>query len=129
MMASVRKVSSSPPSAVGPRKFPSTGFELIDPTTKFEEETLPFYRKEEYYPMRIGHVIHGHYQVVSKLGFGTTSTIWLARDLRDQNFWAVKVHINTLKHHQELEIYRHLANTSCDINFVKPKQHIRQLRE
>ncbi|KAI0182252.1 kinase-like protein [Xylaria flabelliformis] len=128
-MASVRRVSSSPPSAIGPRKFPSTGFEMIDPATKFEEETLPFYRKEDYYPMQIGQVIHGHYQVVSKLGFGTTSTVWLARDLRDQKFWAVKVHINTLKHNQELEIYHHLANTPCDPEFVKAKQHVRQLKE
>ncbi|KAJ2987997.1 hypothetical protein NUW58_g4209 [Xylaria curta] len=128
-MASVRRVSSRPPSAVGPRKFPSEGFELIDPATKFEEETLPFYRKEEYYPMRIGQVVHGHYQVVSKLGFGTTSTVWLARDLRDQKFWAVKVHINTLKHNQELEIYRHLADTPCDIELAKGKQYIRQLKE
>ncbi len=79
-MTTVRRVSSSPASAIGPREFLSTGFELIDPATKFEEETLPFYQKEEYYPMQIGQVVHGHYQVVSKLGFGTTSTVWLARD-------------------------------------------------
>ncbi|KAI1109520.1 kinase-like protein [Nemania sp. NC0429] len=125
-MASVRRASSS---AVGPRRFPSAGFELIDPATKFEEEALPFYRKEEYYPMQIGQVIHGHYQVVSKLGFGTTSTVWLARDLWDQNYWAIKVHINTLKHNQELEIYHHLDNTPCDISFIKAKGYIRQLKE
>ncbi|KAI0859843.1 kinase-like protein [Xylaria cubensis] len=129
IMASVRRVSSSPSSAIGPRKFPSTGFQLIDSATKFEEEALPLYRKEEYYPMKIGQVIHGHYQVVSKLGFGTTSTVWLARDLRDQKFWAVKVHIYTMKHNQELEIYRHLANTPCDPEFAKAKQYIRQLKE
>ncbi|KAI1421743.1 kinase-like protein [Xylaria sp. FL1777] len=129
IMASARRVSSSPAPATGPREFPSTGFELIDPATKFEEETLPFYQKEEYYPMQIGQVVHDHYQVVAKLGFGTTSTVWLARDLRDQQFWAVKVHINTLKHNQELEIYRHLANTPCAVEFVKAKENIRQLTE
>ncbi|KAI1178987.1 kinase-like protein [Nemania sp. FL0916] len=129
MMRYVRRVSSSPPSAIGPRIFPSTGFELIDPATKFEEETLPFYRKEEYYPMHIGQVVHGHYQVVSKLGFGTTSTVWLARDLWDQSFLALKVHINTLKHNQELEIYDHLTNTPCDFDFSEAKEHVRQLKE
>ncbi|KAI0904055.1 kinase-like protein [Ustulina deusta] len=118
-MATVRRVSSSPASAIGPREFPSPGFELIDPATKFEEETLPFYQKEEYYPMQIGQVVHGHYQVVSKLGFGTTST----------KFWAVEVHINTLKHNQELEIYRHLANTPRDRELAKAKEYIRQLKE
>ncbi|KAI1132552.1 kinase-like protein [Nemania abortiva] len=129
LMASVRGVSSGPVSAIGPREFPSTGFKVIDPATKFEEETLPFYQKEEYYPMQIGQVVHGHYQVVSKLGFGTTSTVWLARDLRDQKFWAVKVHINTLKHNQELEIYRHLANTPYHIEFAHCKEYVRQLQE
>ncbi|KAI3339393.1 kinase-like protein [Ustulina deusta] len=66
---------------------------------------------------------------ISKLGFGTTSTVWLARDLRDQKFWAVKVHINTLKHNQELEIYRHLANTPRDRELAKAKEYIRQLKE
>jgi hypothetical protein len=32
--------------------------------------------------MRIGEVIQGRYQVVAKLGYGTTSTVWLSRDLR-----------------------------------------------
>ncbi|KAI0115653.1 kinase-like protein [Nemania sp. FL0031] len=129
IMATVRGVSSSPTSAIGARVFPSTGFKLIDPATKFEEETLPFYRKEEYYPMRIGQVLHDHYQVVSKLGFGTTSTVWLARDVRDQSFWAVKVHINTLTHNRELEIYRHLADTPGHIELAKGEQYIRQLKE
>ncbi|KAI0468193.1 kinase-like protein, partial [Xylaria cf. heliscus] len=129
IMASVRRSFSSPASAIGPRKFPSTGFELIDPATKFEEETLPFYQKEEYYPMQIGQVVHGHYQVVSKLGFGTTSTVWLARDLRNQKFWALKVHINTLKPNQEFEIYHHLANTHRDQELANAKKHIRQLKE
>lgn len=65
-----------------PRKFPSTGFELIDPSEKVEEERLPFHKRDEYYPMKIGHVVDGHYQIVAKLGYGATSTVWLSRDLR-----------------------------------------------
>ncbi|KAI0199964.1 kinase-like protein [Astrocystis sublimbata] len=134
-MGSVRRVSSGPPrgppSEGGPRKFPSMGFKLEDPSIKFEEETLPFYKKEEYYPIYLGQVVHGHYQVVSKLGFGTTSTVWLARDLWDQQYWALKVHINSLPHNHELEIYQYLDETPPDDEAFAAMctKHIRQLKE
>ncbi|KAI1347028.1 kinase-like protein [Xylaria sp. FL0043] len=124
-IASVRRASSSAASSA-PREFPSTGFEVIDAANKVEEERLPFYQSEEYYPMRIGEVVGGHYQVSAKLGYGTTSTVWLARDLRDQRFWALKVHINTLKHNQELEVYRHLASATTE-QHSRERQHVRQL--
>lgn len=62
--------------------FPKSGFEVIDVDIPFEEETLPTYDSTLYYPMRIGDIVGGHYQVVSKLGFGSTSTVWLASDLK-----------------------------------------------
>lgn len=65
-----------------PREFPSNGFEVIDPSQKVEEERLPFYKCEDYYPMRMGEVVNDRYQVVAKLGYGTGSTAWLCRDLR-----------------------------------------------
>ncbi len=65
-----------------PREFPTSGFQVIDPSDKVEEERLPFYNRDAYYPMRMGEVVGGHYQVVAKLGYGTTSTVWLGRDLR-----------------------------------------------
>lgn len=65
-----------------PREFPTTGFEVIDPSQKVEEERLPCYNRDEYYPMRTGEIIKGRYQVVAKLGYGVTSTVWLSRDLR-----------------------------------------------
>ncbi|KAL2167291.1 hypothetical protein VTG60DRAFT_1450 [Thermothelomyces hinnuleus] len=64
-----------------PRVFPTSGFQIIDPSDKVEEEKLPFYERDEYYPMHMSEVIGGHYQVVAKLGYGTTSTVWLGRDL------------------------------------------------
>lgn len=65
-----------------PREFPTTGFEVISPSQKVEEQQLPFYRRDDYYPMRIGEVIEKRYQVVAKLGYGTSSTVWLCRDLK-----------------------------------------------
>lgn len=65
-----------------PREFQSTGFEVIDPSQMVEEERLPFYNRNHYYPMRIGEVLKDRYQVLAKVGYGTSSTVWLCRDLR-----------------------------------------------
>ena len=65
-----------------PRVFPTSGFDILDPSKKFEEETLPDYLKERYYPVHIGEVFNSRYQVITKLGFGSSSTVWLCRDLQ-----------------------------------------------
>lgn len=65
-----------------PRVFPTSGFDILDPSEKFEEETLPDYLKERYYPVHIGEIFNSRYQVITKLGFGSSSTVWLCRDLR-----------------------------------------------
>lgn len=60
---------------------PTTGFDLIDKDTRIEEEELPNYVADRFYPMRLGQVFQEQYQIIAKLGFGSSSTIWLARDL------------------------------------------------
>jgi hypothetical protein len=65
------------------RSFPTTtGFPLLPTHLKFEEENLPGYRAEKFFPVRLGDVVHSNYQVVAKLGFGTASTVWLCRDVQ-----------------------------------------------
>ena len=46
-----------------------------------EEETLPRYQADNYYPVRMNEVINMKYRVVAKLGFGISSTVWLAQDI------------------------------------------------
>jgi hypothetical protein len=46
-----------------------------------EEEKLPHYQAEQFYPVRIGEIINSQYQVLGKLGYGAYSTVWLCRDL------------------------------------------------
>lgn len=69
-------------SPLQPRVFDNSSFTRIPPEEKIEEETLPDYLPQRYYPVRIGQVLDDRYQVVGKLGFGATSTVWLAHDLR-----------------------------------------------
>jgi hypothetical protein len=65
-----------------PRTFYSTGFEVINPSQIVEEERLPFYNYDHYYPIRISEVLKDRYQVVAKLSYSASSTVWLCRDLR-----------------------------------------------
>lgn len=51
------------------------------PETPIEEETLPHYEPEQYYPVRIGDVLKAQYEVVGKLGYGAYSTSWLCQDI------------------------------------------------
>jgi hypothetical protein len=61
--------------------FPKDGIQWIPRGQKVEEETNPDYMAIRYFPVQIGDTLKDRYQIVGKLGFGTTSTIWLARDL------------------------------------------------
>ena len=64
-----------------PLVFPKEGTVSIPANEKVEEESVPGYVATRYYPVKIGQIFRNRYQVVGKLGFGITSTVWLARDL------------------------------------------------
>ncbi|KAJ3718188.1 hypothetical protein C8R42DRAFT_585835, partial [Lentinula raphanica] len=49
------------------------------------------YTPDYFYPVSIGDVLHAKYQVLFKFGYGTTSTIWLCRDLQ-----SALIHANIL---------------------------------
>ncbi|TAQ84459.1 hypothetical protein B7494_g7206 [Chlorociboria aeruginascens] len=57
-------MAASPPSP--PRKFPTSGCVVLDATEKIEEENVPSYVAEDYYPAYIGEVSRSRYQVVTK---------------------------------------------------------------
>lgn len=46
----------------------------------YEEETLPRYCPQHYYPVHIGETFNNRFLIVAKLGYGASSTVWLARD-------------------------------------------------
>jgi hypothetical protein len=83
-----RMASSLQPSSQ-PLRFPSSGFKVIESSISVEEESIPNYKAQRYYPVRIGEVFNTRYQVIGKLGYGSSSTVWLCRDLRygDPSFY------------------------------------------
>ncbi|KAL9120872.1 MAG: hypothetical protein Q9187_002573 [Circinaria calcarea] len=55
---------------------------------QFAYEDIP----DRYYPTYLGDIFHNRYQILLKLGYGTTSTVWLAQDLmRWKKYVAVKI--------------------------------------
>ncbi|CEJ90019.1 Putative Protein kinase domain protein [[Torrubiella] hemipterigena] len=46
-----------------------------------EEEKTPYYDTSRFYPARLGQVLKQRYQLATKLGYGSSSTVRLARDL------------------------------------------------
>ncbi|KAK2768826.1 hypothetical protein FQN54_000686 [Arachnomyces sp. PD_36] len=93
-----------------PRFISNLAFTKLDPTVKIEEERMPAYDLGLFYPVRIGEVFKDRYQVLSKLGFGANSTVWLCRDLRKHNYAALKVYVHSSRASREGDILRHLAS-------------------
>lgn len=74
--ASVRRTPFSP------LRFPTTGFEVVPDSVFLEEEQFEEFKAGLYYPMKPGEILASRYQIIGKLGFGRTSTVWLANDMR-----------------------------------------------
>ncbi|KAB5566427.1 kinase-like domain-containing protein [Coniochaeta sp. 2T2.1] len=94
----------------------------LDPTQIVEEEKTPYYSPDRFYAMRLGQTLNQRYQIVTKLGYGSSSTVWLAKDLHrwrwsQERFVATKV--NAISRHsrdgaeeKELSILERIARTN-----------------
>ncbi len=54
---------------------------VLDKDRPTEEERGPYYNPRRLYPAKLGEILAGRYQIATKLGFGSSSTVWLGRDL------------------------------------------------
>ncbi|KAM5430372.1 hypothetical protein McanMca71_005668 [Microsporum canis] len=104
---------SWPPSTAIPPK--------LDSSQPVEEENSPYYHPSCFYPARIGQVLHDRYQIVSKLGYGSRATVWLAKDLYQwrwfhERYVAVKISSNSdtrkVAGDAEVDILRHISTAN-----------------
>ncbi|KAJ5884361.1 hypothetical protein N7504_011933 [Penicillium tannophilum] len=86
-----------------PLNFDNPNFIRIPTSHVIEEETIPGYVAGRYYPTRIGEILKDRYQVVGKLGFGASSTVWLARDMDYRRYVTVKIFIKSTSLGQQLD--------------------------
>jgi serine/threonine-protein kinase SRPK3 len=54
-------------------------------------ERLDGYRSGGYYPIQLSEKLQGRYTITEKLGYGSYSTIWLARDKKLSRYVAIKI--------------------------------------
>ncbi|CAK4029640.1 CMGC SRPK kinase [Lecanosticta acicola] len=105
---SVKRTSTT----FSPLRFPTSGFKVYGDDVFFEEEGLEEFRQGLFYPMQLGDTLASRYQVVGKLGFGSTSTVWLARDMQAQRHVVLKVYTRGQAHEEEFELYRTIRQTN-----------------
>ncbi|KAK7216474.1 hypothetical protein V2G26_004477 [Clonostachys chloroleuca] len=101
---------------------PSSKHRVQDPNAPVEEERYQFYDPKIFYPARIGEKLGGKYRLVSKLGWGTTSTVWLARETKrgwffqSHQYVALKIanssQVARQNANQELEVSTHVLTAS-----------------
>ncbi|KAG2019404.1 hypothetical protein GB937_004946 [Aspergillus fischeri] len=104
-----------------------------------EEDSSAGYDATKYYPARIGELVHNKYRLISKLGWGGNSTVWLAKDTsrwpwQSDRYYALKIsncgvrdreyaqeellisrHISQLKSSHQGREYVRVANEFFDI--------------
>ncbi|KAH7390748.1 non-specific serine/threonine protein kinase [Phaeosphaeria sp. MPI-PUGE-AT-0046c] len=92
----------------------------IDASALFEEERLPWYSHDQFYPAKIGEVLDSSFKIIGKLGYGAYSTVWLCRDIRERNagfvagYVAVKICTRDAgrctQPNRELDFYEHVSS-------------------
>ncbi|KAL4803101.1 kinase-like domain-containing protein [Aspergillus unguis] len=86
---------------------------------RIDEEKCPGYNPRSYYPAKPGEVLNDKYQLLVKAGFGTQSTVWIARDV-SRFRWAaeeavtIKIvnHNNSSNAQNEIEIAQRIDSTN-----------------
>lgn len=93
-----------------------------------DSENLERYCPGGYHPIQLGDVFsHGRYRVLHKLGYGSFSTVWLARDHVEQRYVSLKVITAAASESSsEAKIWHHLYQGNPDHpgrNFVLSLLH------
>lgn len=75
-----------------------------------DAEPLERYRAGGYHPLSIGDVLNQRYHIVHKLGFGSYSTTWLAKDIKQlDRYVAIKIKMAESDHDSnETRTWQHL---------------------
>lgn len=78
------------PRVLNPRRSFTAATKRLISDRPLEEEALPGYDADEFYPVHIGDVLNGKYQVLGKPGYGTSSTVWLGRGVEYDGLTSVQ---------------------------------------
>ena len=91
-------------------------------------EDLERYCHGGYHPVHLDdEFANGRYRVVHKLGFGTHSTVWLARDELEKKYVALKIGAATADLSMECSILRQLSDARKDEAATKGAKFVASL--
>ncbi|KAF4455191.1 hypothetical protein F53441_2429 [Fusarium austroafricanum] len=79
---------------------------------KCEIDAEPLYRYKPggYHPLALGDTLkNGRYKVLHKLGWGSYSTVWAAKDEKEDRYVAVKIAVSEMNGSSELKILQALS--------------------
>ncbi|OBT73931.1 hypothetical protein VF21_07425 [Pseudogymnoascus sp. 05NY08] len=110
-------------------RFPNTSFKTINASEVHEEEQFADFNTRQYYPVNIGEVFNSKYQVVGKLGLGVTSTVWLARDLKEHRHVSLKVYKRQEANWEEFEIYKRLNQGNSSHPDIKRDNILQEIED
>ncbi|MCJ1401818.1 hypothetical protein MMC11_005035 [Xylographa trunciseda] len=99
---------------------PRHGLTAIASPDPMEEELLPHYNARHFFPVEPGKVFGKRYKMIAKLGYGSGSTIWLARDL---NFARSELELEP----SNFRPYVVLKFCTCDYGNEEAAQHELQI--
>ncbi|KAJ5587278.1 protein kinase [Penicillium hispanicum] len=92
----------------------------LDSIEKLEEETLPWYSQDHFFPVKIGDIFRSRYQVIGKLGYGGYSTVWLCRDLQQHVYVTLKMYERDSAHgRRETQVYKYLRTVKVLLSSVQ----------
>ncbi|KAJ5852777.1 uncharacterized protein N7529_012162 [Penicillium soppii] len=69
----------------------------LPPGILVDEEISPVYNSKYFYPAKPGEILASRYQTLVKVGWGVSSTVWLARDLQGNTHTAEPENVVALK--------------------------------
>lgn len=82
-MKSIRNIVSRSLFSLRKQPFPAPPPGPLLPQEELvDEEIRPGYNSTHFYPLKPGDVLANRYQALVKVGWGCSSTVWFARDLR-----------------------------------------------
>ncbi|KAK1963166.1 serine/threonine-protein kinase SRPK3 [Colletotrichum sublineola] len=85
---------------------------------RFQETGTPCEWAESYrpgglHPVHFGDVFNDRYEVIRKLGDGSFSTVWLAKDYLLSRYVALKIEVARQRETRELQVQQHLAKRAA----------------
>ena len=67
------------------------GASFFEDQDSSEDEGMPDYKIGGYHPVHVGEILLDRYIIIQKLGWGHFSTVWLTKDIKYNNYVAMKV--------------------------------------